>query len=109
DRVLYYLLNVYDPEFRELFKVSADFEEAIDRDANGNALYARLIASLARRSQLRPLNKEAVIRVIEHAARLVEDSDKLSTHLRSLDDLLKEADHWAGQGQRSTITRDDVQ
>jgi len=109
DRVLYYLLNVYDPEFRELFKVSADFEETIDRDADGNALYARLIASLARRSQLRPLDKEAVIRVVEHAARLVEDSEKLSTHLRSLDDLLKEADHWAAQVQRSIITRDDVQ
>lgn len=109
DRVLYYLLNVYDPEFRELFKVSADFEETIDRDADGNALYARLIASLARRNQLRPLDKEAVIRVVEHAARLVEDSEKLSTHLRSLDDLLKEADHWAAQVQRAIITRDDVQ
>ena len=109
DRVLYYLLNVYDPEFRELFKVSADFEETLDRNADANALYARLIASLARRNQLRPLDKEAVIRVVEHAARLVEDSEKLSAHLRSLDDLLKEADHWAAQAQRSTITRDDVQ
>ncbi|HYE34007.1 Lon protease family protein [Methylocaldum sp.] len=109
DRILYYLLNVYDPEFRELFKVSADFEETVDRDADGNALYARLIASLARRNQLRPLDKDAVIRVVEHAARLVEDSEKLSTHLRSLDDLLKESDHWAAQVQRSVITRDDVQ
>src|SRR5690606_20240632 len=60
-------------------------------------------------SQLRPLDKEAVIRVIEHAARQVGDSEKLSTHLRSLDDLLKEADHWAAQAERSIVTRDDVQ
>jgi lon-related putative ATP-dependent protease len=109
DRILYYLLNVYDPEFRELFKVSADFEETIDRDTDGYAMYARLIASLARKSQLRPLDREAVIRVVEHAARLVEDSEKLSTHLRSLDDLLKEADHWAAKVPREIITRDDIQ
>jgi lon-related putative ATP-dependent protease len=109
DRILYYLLSFYDPEFRELFKVSADFEETLDRDSGGNALYARLIASLARRNGLRPLDKSAVVRVVEQAARMVEDSEKLSTHLRSLADLLKEADHWAAQQGRDLISRDDVQ
>ena len=109
DRLLYYLLNIYDPEFRDLFKVSADFEETYDRDPDSSALYARVIASLARRDGLRPLNKEAVIRVIEHSARLVEDAEKLTTHLRSLTDLLKEADHWASQADRRVIAQDDVQ
>jgi lon-related putative ATP-dependent protease len=109
DRMLYYLLNFYEPEFRELFKVSADFEDSMDRDAGGNALYARLIASLARRNRLRPLDKAAVIRVVEHAARLVEDAEKLSTHLRSLDDLLKEADYWAGQDEHGIIGREHIQ
>ena len=109
DRLLYYLLNIYDPEFRDLFKVSADFEETYDRDSDSSALYARVIASLARRDGLRPLNKEAVIRVIEHSARLVEDAEKLTTHLRSLTDLLKEADHWASQADRRVIAQDDVQ
>lgn len=109
DRLLYYLLNVYDPEFRDLFKVSADFEETMDRDSDSSALYARVIASLARREGLRPLNKEAVIRVIEHSARLVEDSEKLATHLRSLSDLLKEADYWASQSERGVIADGDVQ
>ena len=47
--------------------------------------------------------------MVEHAARLVGDSEKLSTHLRSLDDLLKEADHWAAKVPRNIITRDDIQ
>jgi len=109
DRLLYYLLNIYDPEFRDLFKVSADFEETLNRDSDSSALYARVIASLARRDGLRPLNKEAVIRVIEHSARLVEDAEKLTTHLRSLTDLLKESDYWASQADRRVITREDVQ
>jgi lon-related putative ATP-dependent protease len=109
DRTLYYLLSLYDPEFRELFKVSADFEETLARDAGGNALYARLVASLARRNGLKPLERDAVIRVVEQAARLAGDSEKLSTHLRSLADLLKEADHRATEAARALITRADIE
>lgn len=109
ERMLYYLLSAYDPEFRELFKVSADFEETLDRDADGNALYARLVASPARRNGLKPLDRDAVGGVVERASRWVEDSEKLSTHLRSLADLLKEADHWAAEAGRERITRADVE
>jgi predicted ATP-dependent protease len=92
DRLLYYLLNVYDPEFRSLFKVSADFEETIDRSADSTAMYARLIATLTRREGLRALDREAVIRVIDQSARWAEDAEWLNTHLQRLGDLLKEAD-----------------
>jgi lon-related putative ATP-dependent protease len=109
DRLLYYLLNQYDPDFRSLFKVAADFEESFDRADDGHQVYARVIGSLARRNKLRPLERQAVSRVIEHSARLVGDSAKLTTHLRSLADLLKEADYWAGQAARTVISRDDVQ
>lgn len=109
DRLLHYLLGLYDPEFRELFKVSADFEESLDRTPGGNALYARLAASLARRNGLRALDRAAVVRVVEQAARRVEDTEKLSTHLRSLADLLKEADYWAAAAGREVIGREDVE
>ncbi len=109
DRLLHYLLSFYDPEFRDLFKISADFEDSMDRDADSNALYARVVASLARAEGLLPLNKAAVLRVIEHSSRLAEDAEKLSTHLRSLNDLLKEANYCAMQANRRIIERDDVQ
>ena len=40
DRLFYYLLQEYDPEFDELFKVAADFEERIERNADTHLLYA---------------------------------------------------------------------
>ena len=109
DRLLYYLLNVYDPEFRSLFKVSADFEETIDRTPDSTAMYARLIASLSRREGLHPLDRDAVIRVIDESARWAEDAEKLNTHLQRLGDLLKEVDFWASEAQRHVITREDIQ
>jgi lon-related putative ATP-dependent protease len=109
ERLLYFLLNAYDPEFGELFKVAADFEETMDRTPETNLLYARLIATTARKEQLLPLDRTAVARVVEHGARDAEDAEKLSIHLRGVADLLREADYWAREHQHPVITRADVQ
>ncbi|GIW25702.1 Lon protease family protein [Meiothermus sp.] len=109
DRLLYYLLSAYDPDFLELFKVAADFEETLERTPEGEAAYARLIASLAQREQLRPLDKEAVARVIEHGSRLAADAHKVSAALEALLDLLREADFWAARAQHEVMTAQDIE
>ncbi|HEX5337450.1 MAG TPA: ATP-binding protein, partial [Gallionella sp.] len=109
DRLLYYLLAEYDPEFAELFKVAADFEDDVRRSGKTDLLYARLVGTLARREGLRPFNRAAVARVIEHSARRAEDAEKLSTHMESLADLVREADYWAGQGDHQAVAREDVE
>lgn len=109
DRLLYFLLDLYDPEFREFFKIAADFEDLLPRDEQSTSLYARMIATLARREKLRPLDRHAVARTIEHASRLAEDSEKMTAHLRSLADLLKEADFYATLAGHQRITDEDIQ
>lgn len=103
ERLLYYLLSLYDPDFLELFKVQADFEDDLERSDAHYPLYARMLATLARRAGLRPLDREAVARVIEHASRLAGDQQKLSAHDRTLRDLLMEADHWAGEAGAAVV------
>lgn len=109
DRVLYYLLSELDPEFDQLFKVEADFNDHMLRDEPGHALYARLIASIAQREKLAPLGRDAVARIVEHSARLAEDAQHLSTDLRSICNLLCEADYWAGRRGAKVVQSDDVQ
>jgi lon-related putative ATP-dependent protease len=109
DRLLYYLLYQLDPEFGELFKVEADFEERMDRNGENQHLYAQLIATLARKEELRSFDRGAVARIIEHSARMVGDAEKLSTQMRSVTDLLREANHWASQAGNGVVTADDVQ
>jgi len=109
DPLLYYLLSVYDPDFAELFKVAADFDWQMDRNAKNQQLYARLIGGLTRKEGLRPLDRTAVARVIEHSARMVGDGEKLSTQMRVVTDLLHEADYWAGEVGRDVVTGEDVQ
>jgi lon-related putative ATP-dependent protease len=109
ERHIYYLLCELDPDFGELFKVAADFENRIDRTPENTGLYARMIATLARRERLLPLGRDAVARVIEHSARLLGDSARLTTRLRDIADLLREADHWARNENNPTTERAHVQ
>ncbi|MBC7905628.1 MAG: AAA family ATPase [Rhodospirillaceae bacterium] len=109
DPELYYLLSHHDPEFAELFKVAADFDWRMDRSDDNIMGVARSIATLVRKEDLRPLDRGAVARAVEQSAREVEDADKLSTHMASLADLVREANYWAGQDGAQVISADHVQ
>ena len=109
DRSLYYLLDGMDPEFGTLFKVMADFDGSMDRHRSSQRSYARLLARLVRKEGLRPFKKDAIARVIERSARMVGDAEKLSTQMRLITDLLREADYWAGHNGNGKVTAADVQ
>lgn len=109
DQSLYYLLCAYDPDFAGLFKVAADFDDRLERDTDSERDYAHLIAELIRKHSLRPFDRGAVARVIEESARSVGDSERLSTHVGHLSDLLLECDHWAGGAGAEVVGADNVE
>lgn len=108
DRLFYYLLYAYDPDFAELFKVCADFDDQLQRTPENCQLFAQFVAAAARRDQLRPLTRVAVARVLEHSVRLADDSERLSMHTRSIMDILREADHWAAARQAPLIDGEHI-
>ncbi|MES9895733.1 MAG: AAA family ATPase [Candidatus Thiodiazotropha endolucinida] len=109
ERHIYYLLQALDPEFDELFKVAVDFDDDLVRDSHNEHHYGQLVATLARQHKLRPLDRYAVARVIDRSMRLADDNERLSSHMRSLTDLIQQADFWAGEQGHKLISRDDVQ
>lgn len=106
---LYYLLSRHDPEFRKLFKVAADFDTVMSRSAETAMHYARLAASLSREEDVRPLDAKAVARIVEYGARLADDSERLSTHMGSVADLMREADYFAAETKAKTIGPKHIQ
>jgi lon-related putative ATP-dependent protease len=108
ERQLYYLLTAYDPEFNELFKVPVDFEDRVARGGTSTILFPRFVAGLIESDKLRPFDRSAVAWVMDRAARLAEDSERLSTQLQSVGALLREADYWAGQRNAAVVTSADV-
>ena len=108
DFEIYELLSERDPDFRDFFKVEADFGMIMDRNAENEVEYAKLIGSLSKKKQLRSLNRQAVARVIEYASRMADDAGKLTAHISSIGDLLREADYWARVSNSKQIGKNHI-
>jgi len=109
ERLWYHLLFAYDPDFGELFKVAADFDDEVPRSAENQQLLAQLIATIARRLAFAPFDRSAVARLVEQRARDVEDSERLSTHMQDLVDVMTEADFAARRGGAAEVAADHVE
>jgi len=108
DRNLYYSLCDKDPDFTELFKVPVDFDEQIPRNQKNILLYARLIATIIKRDKVLPFDVKAVANIIDYSSRLVDDIEKLSTHIRSIEDIILESDYCAKKNNKKIVRSVDV-
>jgi lon-related putative ATP-dependent protease len=109
ERVWYYLLQQYDSEFSELFKIAADFEDQIPRSPGNVENLARWLATTARSENLKHLDRTAVARLMEDSARHAGDSEKLSADIRRLADIVREAHYWAVQSGKDLIGAEEIQ
>jgi lon-related putative ATP-dependent protease len=108
DRRLYYLLDSLDPEFREHFKVVADFEDVVPRSDDIVRCFAQLISRLAKEDSLLPFGRDGVARVVERCSRLAEDAEKLIAHVGLVRELVMEAEHQARARGAQVVTAEDV-
>lgn len=108
DRFLHVLLKKLDKETADLFKVTADFNERVERDEAQENSFARLLGDVARTHGARPLDRGAVARIIDESARHMGDAHKLSTSRRAVEDLVLQADHFCGARRGEIIGAEDV-
>ncbi|MFH1847148.1 MAG: ATP-binding protein [Candidatus Omnitrophota bacterium] len=94
---LYQMLYRFDEEFREMFKVRADFDVEMNRDDEKIKKYASFVKVRCEEEGLRHFDRKAVAKVVEYGSRLTSDQDKLSAKFRDINDLLREANYWAGK------------
>jgi lon-related putative ATP-dependent protease len=109
DRFTYSILQYYDPEFFDLFKVLVELDDEMLRTPENHHRMAQLIGTIARQERLKPFDRGSVARIIDESARQADDAERLSTRIRSIADLAREADYWAGAQGRAVVTRSDVQ
>jgi len=104
DSSTYQLLFAYDPEFRELFKVKADFDSTMAKAESNLKNYAGFFTTLVVNENLKHLDASALARLLEHSSRLAEDQNKLSTQLGLVADVVREAHFYASQENAKYIT-----
>jgi len=108
DAGMYQLLDEHDADFRQLFKVLADFESEIPRNADSVQQYAGVLARIAQEEGLLPFDGTAVAALAEHGSRIAGRQRKLTTRFGRLADLAREAAFLAREESRATVTGDDV-
>jgi lon-related putative ATP-dependent protease len=109
DDSLYQMLNMYDEDFWEMFKVKADFDYQMQRNDENLVSYACYIRSCCDTEKLLPFDRSGVTKVIEHAARTAGDQEKLSARFGPLRDILVEADYWARADKSQMISGNHVE
>ncbi|MBX3026130.1 AAA family ATPase [bacterium] len=102
------ILHALDEEFRETFKIRADFGDEADSDAARRNAVAQM-ARLARAEHLPPFRADAVSRLLEQAARQLGDRRKVPSQWSDVADVMREAAFWARRRDAAAVEAADVQ
>lgn len=95
--LFYHLLYIYDEDFREIFRVKADFDTEAPRTEDLIRQYTMMIRRRAQEDSLLPMDQGAIAEVITFSSRLVSHKNKLSENIAAIVDLMRESDSWARQ------------
>lgn len=104
---IFQLLYFLDEEFREIFKVRADFGFEADGTEARHSFVAQT-ARIAKEEQLPAFAADAVARLMEFAARCVGDRRKLPSQWDELGDLMREAAFWTRKAKHEQVAATDV-
>jgi predicted ATP-dependent protease len=96
------------PQLKRHFKVEAEFDQAVERSSETVAAYARMIAGIVKRNDLKPVDAEGVAKMINEVARKAGGNGKLSLDVSHVIDICFEADHWSKDAGRNITSGADV-
>ncbi len=97
------------PHLKRQFKVEAVFDDAVERSPETVAAYARVIAGIVVKNELKPFDAGGVAKLIDEAARKAGANGKLSLEIAHISDICREADHWAQNAGRTIASVEDVE
>ncbi|MDA1194236.1 MAG: ATP-binding protein [Planctomycetota bacterium] len=108
DSRLYYALDAVDTDFRDHFKVLADFETTLPRNDTSLMHYAGVLARIVKEERLRPFDRAAVAALCEHGARIAAQPERLTARFGRMADLAREAAYLADKSNAPAVTGEHV-
>ncbi len=104
----YYMLYQADPEFKKTFKVKAEFDSTMERNAENVQEYAKFMCTLVNKEGLKHLDSTGIGSIVEYSSRLAADQEKLSTQFTEISDIIREANYYAQTNGSKYITHEHV-
>ena len=105
---LYYGLSNYDNEFKDLFKIIADFNHEVEYSDENVKLYTSLASSIVKNHNLKHLDSKGLAYFVELGAKLTESQEYLSMEISSLINLLIEANYFTTNSNKTYISKDEI-
>ena len=105
---IYYMLYQLDTDFKNIFKVKAEFDNTMDRDEQNVQEYARFMCTLVNKENLVHLDQSGIAAVVEYSSRLAADQKKMSTQFAEVSDIIREASFYAKQDKSDAIEEKHV-
>ncbi|MGD2200900.1 MAG: ATP-binding protein [Candidatus Bathyarchaeota archaeon] len=106
---IYYLLYKLDTDFKEIFKVKAEFDTEMERNEENIGRYASFICTVCEKESLTHLDPSGVASVLEYSSRLAADKEKLSTRFAEISDIIREASFYAQEEGADFADKDHVE
>ena len=108
DPYIYQLMFQLNTDFRELFKIKAEFDTVMDRTEDKVNQYAAWVCSFCEKEKLKHLNGTGIAKLVEYSSRVADDQYKLSIQFSHIADIIREANFYAEQENAEFITGDQV-
>ncbi len=108
DPYLYQMMFQLDHDFKELFKIKAEFDSVMDRTDEKVSQYAAWVCALCERENLKHLDGTGVAKLVEYSSRVADDQYKLSIQFAHIADIIREANFYSTQENSAFITGDHV-
>ncbi len=102
-RELYYLLQDYDEEFDELFRVLVDFDHEIPLNKQSLFDFVGRAKNHILGLGLNGISAKAMYRLVEYSLRLAEHQENLSARFSDVIELINEAHYFCQQAQISEM------
>lgn len=93
--LLYYLLYKWDEDFKELFRVKAEFDTSMPYGIRNANDFAMVISKIEKEGGLLPLNHLGISKILEESLRLAEDQKRISIRFGELSKILHESHYYA--------------
>ncbi len=104
----YYTLLNWDDDFARLFKVKAEFDEAVPRTKENIERYTGFISRIIKEDNLLPFDKGALAAVVEYGSRVCEQQNRLTSRFINIINIVSESHYWARSHHAKRVTRAHV-
>jgi len=108
-REIYDLLQAFDEDFQEFFKIKSEFDSEMDWDERYIKQFGPFIRARVLERGLRDFDRSGVARVVEYAAELTGDQKKLSARFSDIMAIIREASYCAEQDGSEYVTAEHVE